>query len=396
MASISPRVLSDGTIRWRVQYRVNGQLTTATFADKAGAESFGATVDTHGGTVAHEILQHRRNSSGIAPTLREFTATYLDPESGLLTGVEPGTRKGYERAANLSFLKILGEYPVDVIKKEDVGKWLAWQEQQPSRRGTGTVAAKTIRNYHSILSAVMSAAVEKGFRPDNPAYRTRLTKGLKREGVFLSEAEFDTLLYFIPDRYKRFVLFLAGTGCRWGEAIALRWGDVNLRGDVPTVRISQAYKKGATGAPVLKQPKSAMSRRTVSLPPDVVAALGTPGDAGELVFPGPLSGNHLWYGRFRTSTWEPAVDKAMDPDLCAAAGLTPLTRRPTIHDLRHTHASWLVQDGTPLPYVQARLGHESITTTVGTYSHLAPTAHAEMAALVARRLQGRTLRQIEA
>jgi integrase len=350
-----------------------------TFPDEAAARQFGGLVDRVGGKTAREVLA-ARSHSGDAPTLRAYTATYLDPESGLLTGIEPGTRKGYERAANNSFLQILGEYPIDSIDKDDVGKWLAWQEQQRSHRDPSKlIAAKTIRNYHSILSAVMSSAVERNLRDDNPAYRTRLTRGTQREPVFLTPAEFATLLHFISDRYKPLVMFLAGTGTRWGEATAVAWGALNLTATPPTVRIDRAWKKGPTGAPLLKQPKSARGRRTVSLPADVVTMLGEPGKADELVFRGPLSGGHIWYHRFRTTTWLPAVAAAMDKEKCAAAGMIRLTRAPNIHDLRHTHASWLIARGAPLPYIQARLGHESINTTVGVYGHLVPDAHQQLA-----------------
>jgi hypothetical protein len=49
-----------------------------------------------------------------------------------------------------------------------------------------------------------------------------------------------------------------------------------------------------------------------------------------------------------------------------------LCRRRHNHDLRHTHVAWLVAGGAPLPHIQARLGHESITTTIDTYGHLLP------------------------
>jgi integrase len=45
---------------------------------------------------------------------------------------------------------------------------------------------------------------------------------------------------------------------------------------------------------------------------------------------------------------------------------------PRLHDLRHTHVAWLIALGTPLPVIQARLGHEKITTTIDTYGHLLP------------------------
>jgi len=54
------------------------------------------------------------------------------------------------------------------------------------------------------------------------------------------------------------------------------------------------------------------------------------------------------------------------------AGLTPIGKRPRIHDLRHTHASWLIAAGVPLPYIQQRLGHENISTTVDLYGHMLP------------------------
>jgi integrase len=63
-----------------------------------------------------------------------------------------------------------------------------------------------------------------------------------------------------------------------------------------------------------------------------------------------------------------------------------LRKNPNPHDLRHTHASWLIADGVPLPWVQARLGHENIQTTVSVYGHLQPDAHLQMADAIARTL----------
>jgi integrase len=366
-----------------------------TFDNKLAADQFGALVDRVGGAAAQAVLETRSGAIAQIPTLREFTAHYLDPESGLLTGIEPGTRAGYVSAAERSFLNFLGDYPVDAITNKDVGKWVEWQERQPSTRTKGqNVAAKTVRNYHAILSSIMTAAMNEKLRDDNPAYKTRITKGMKREAVFLSPDEFTTLLHFIPQQYESFVLFLAGSGARWGEATALTWGDLSLHVTPPTVRIDKAWKKSGKGGPVLKQPKSPKSRRTIGLSDDVVHALGKPGNNADLIFSG-STGNHLWYGRFRTTYWEPAVDKATDGALCEELGLTPLGKRPTIHDCRHSHASWLIAAGVPLPYIQARLGHEKITTTVDIYGHLVPDAHAQMSAAIGKTLMGvRPLRQI--
>lgn len=377
-------------------YRIDGRQEQVTFDNPTGAAQFSDLVNRIGGPAAQQVLEARRGNIIATPTLREFTAQYLDPDSGLLTGVEDGTRKGYERIANNSFLTVLGEYPVDTIQKDDIGRWLAWQEKQPSRRQKyKPIAAKTIRNYHSLLSSILAAAVEKHYRPDNPAYRTRLTKGRREEPVFLSRDEFATLLHFTPTRYERFLLFLAGTGLRWGEATALTWGDVRL-GEKPMVTVSKAWKKPAQGAPRLGPPKSDRANRTVSLSPDVVDALGERGAADELVFRA-VQGGRIHYPRFRESVWLPTVHKAQDKALCAAEGVRPLTKAPTPHDLRHSHASWLIGRGVPLTHVQRRLGHESIQTTSDMYGHLQPDEHAAMADVIGVALAGvRPLRQVEA
>lgn len=352
-------------------------MSQETFAEPTAAYEFGSLVDKVGGARAREVLIARQSATG-APTLRAFTREYLDSTSGMLTGIEQGTRDGYKAIAERAFLPILGDYPLDAIDKDDIGRWVAWQEAQPSRRSKGqNLSSKTIKNYHALLSSILAAAVDKKIIDRNPAHRTRLPKGTKREAVFLSPEEFNALLHFIPVYYKPLVYFLVSTGIRWGEATALTWADLNLTTQPATVRVSKAWKK-ATGGPVLKHPKSSKARRTVAMHAGLVAALGTPGARDELVFPGRRSGKHLWHARFTESTWKPAVEKAMDKDLCAKLGLTPLSAWPNPHDLRHTHASWLIAAGVPLPYIQARLGHEKITTTVDTYGHLVPDAHEKM------------------
>lgn len=384
MASVTPRRSSSGAVVWRVQFRIDGKMCQESFFDEKGAREFGQLVDRVGGEAARSVLEARQSKDVGMPTLREYTMRYLDPESGLITGIEPGTRAGYMSNAERSFLQVLGDYPLSAITKADVGKWVAWQESQSSSINKGkNISAKTMKNYHSGLSAVLKSAVEEGIIPNNVAFRTRLSKGIKHEGVFLSRTDFATLLHFTDDRYKRFLLFLAGTGCRWGEATAVTWGDINFDVQPPTIRIDKAWKKSATGAPVLKHPKSSRAVRTISLWDELVTALGEPGANDELVFPSPESGTHLWPGGFRSRVWLPAVEKAMDAEQCALIGAKPLTKRPTVHDLRHTHASWLVASGAPLPFIQARMGHESITTTIGVYGHLLPDAHIQMADMMA-------------
>ena len=62
------------------------------------------------------------------------------------------------------------------------------------------------------------------------------------------------------------------------------------------------------------------------------------------------------------------------------------------HDLRHTHVAWLVAGGAPLPHIQARLGHESITTTIDTYGHLLPAGDELISGIIDTALTGGTIR----
>jgi len=64
-----------------------------------------------------------------------------------------------------------------------------------------------------------------------------------------------------------------------------------------------------------------------------------------------------------------------------------LTKRPRVHDLRHTHASWMLAAGTDLFVLQRRLGHESITTTEA-YAHLMPDQQNAAADAAAKALSG--------
>src|SRR5690606_4130100 len=138
------------------------------------------------------------------------------------------------------------------------------------------------------------------------------------------------------------------TGLRLGEALALRWEAVDLAGAM--VRVVQS--------------KSAAGRRRVTIDPDTVAmlrdhwreqaarreALGPAWHDAGLVF-------ERGDGRALSYRY---VEAVMDT-LVARAGVPRLT----VHGLRHTHSSLLLQAGRPVHYVQRRLGHASVAQTLG-------------------------------
>jgi integrase len=365
VASLKPFINPSGTEVFRVQWRTKKGHKWAsrqeTFPTRAQALRFKKQVESYGGDRAREIL--RGSVVHDTPTFREWTERYLDAASGLLTGVEPGTRDEYHRVAENYLYPVLGDYPIDAIDQATVGKWVAWQEAQPHHRTGKPVAAKTVKNRHGILSAILGAAMKNGLRPDNPARGASLSRGVPNEPVFLSLEEFRRVTDALPDKWKPLAAFLIGSQLRWSEAAALEWSDINTDTIPPTVRVSKAWKRNPHGPEVIGPPKSRKSRRTVALWPELVAQLGTPGTG--YVFHNPDGGRIP--ARTFYKAWVVAVRKS------------GISQRPRIHDLRHTGASWLIADGVPLAFIRARLGHESIQTTVNVYGHLLPDAHTRMA-----------------
>jgi integrase len=154
---------------------------------------------------------------------------------------------------------------------------------------------------------------------------------------------------------------LAGTGMRWGEAVALEVRDVDL--DDATVRVTKAEKSDPDnpGQTIIGPTKTAKSRRTITLPSELVNALtplveGRKGTARLFVTPDDRPVKHRNFYDLWLHTILPAAE----------------VERVRVHDLRHSHAAWLIAEGIPLRVIQARLGHEKITTTIDTYGHLLP------------------------
>jgi len=158
------------------------------------------------------------------------------------------------------------------------------------------------------------------------------------------------------------------TGLRRGEALGLRWIDVNIdRGEL-AVRQTLLLVSGRIE---VSRPKTARGRRVVALDPstaDILAKHRQIGPDSELVF-SDQDGSPLNPG---------AVSKRFSK-LVRASGL-PLIR---LHDLRHTHATIALQAGVHPKIVSERLGHSTVAFTLDVYSHMLPRMQAEAAAAVA-------------
>lgn len=373
-ASVRMRPRSDGTVAHDVRYRLDGASRSTSFNTGAAAERW-ANIVRHIGP--HEALALLRIDSHAQDTVAEYAERYLAGKSG----VEGRTIDKYRTYLRTSIGPALGALPIDAVTPDRISAWINQQADAGD-------AGKTIANRHGFLAGMFNHAVAAGVLTRSPCDGTRLPHTEREEMVFLSFAEFEVLYSYIPAHFQPFVATLALTGMRISEATALRPGDFDL--GARTVRVSRAWKRSNDKGHYLGPPKTRMSRRTISLNAGLVELLRPLVAArGELVFTN-VGGGPIRQPTFYSNTWRPACRLAngllpyvgrdgagragiQDTEWRTAVPAVPgIAKWPRIHDLRHTHASWLINDGQPLNVIQRRLGHESIKTTVDTYGHLAP------------------------
>jgi len=301
------------------------------------------------------------------------------------------TYAGYETAFRLYLKPQFEQRDISGITRDDV-KRLAYdllnqpkqarrkREQPPGEAGKSQPADQPprmrsrsyVKGVLAPLSEMFNHAIEDGhFAGINPALRVlrrnRIEEGARQEKAnYLTGAEAGQLLAACREHFAvwhPFVLSLVMTGMRIGEAVALQWADVDFSG-----RFAEVKRNLVDGK--LTTPKSGKMRR-VDVSAQLTETLRTLlverkketlrrgwGEMPAWVFIND-SGNPVDPDNFRRRVW---------PKVLAKAEL----RQIRIHDLRHTYASLLIQQGESLTYVKEQMGHHSIRVTVDTYGHLVP------------------------
>lgn len=376
MASIRERKRKDGSLYYSVRFTLaDGTETSDSYNTRPAADKVKALVDSVGGDQALKLLGITRTDQRATRlkgmTVEQWLTHYVDH----LTGVDQGTLDRYRAYIRNDLGPELGPIAMASLTEEDLARWLLWMETAGALNRDGSrrpASAKTIRNKHGFLYGAFAAAVPAHL-DFNPATGHRLPQGEAREAdeenVFLSHQEFATLRGSLTEYWRPLGEFLVASGCRWGEATALRPTDVDRQAG--TVRIRRAWSYSTTKGYWLNKPKG-KSLRTINVPSATLSKLDY---ANEWLFinrrGGPVRG-----ASFHANVWTPAVERA---------GLMPA---PRVHDLRHTCASWMIAAKVPLPVIQRHLGHESITTTIKVYGHLDRASYQDAAAVIGGILEG--------
>ena len=221
----------------------------------------------------------------------------------------------------------------------------------------GRYAPETVARTMRWVRLTLNQAVRERRIAASPADGVRLPRSRATKMRLLDEQEVTALAAALSNRYGSLAIVGAYTGLRWGELAGLRFGDL----DLPRRRLTvHSTLVEATGQPPrLGPPKSRASERTITLPGFVVETLAQHLEAyppiDDMVWT-TERGQVLRRGSFGR-VWRRAVAGSVDAPC-------------RIHDLRHTHAAWLIADGVHPKAIQTRLGHGSIAVTMDRYGHL--------------------------
>lgn len=279
----------------------------------------------------------------IGETLEEYSAKWLKHK----VEISGKTLATYVSQLNVHILPHLGELSLTGIKNEDVRAWLA--ELNDTEVGH-TTRKQSLR----LLRAILDDALNAGLCSINATKGVSLAKQAKKKAKALTPEQVKALASECG-RYGNLVEFLAATGLRINEALALQVGDIDFSG--AKLNVARTWTMTASGKKILGATKN-REERSIALSQqmlDLLKPVSNGKQKADFVFTG-ANGDALDYGYFRRAYFVRAVKKL---------GLEEVT----IHWLRHTCASMLIRIGAPITTISEILGHSSIKITLDTYSH---------------------------
>jgi integrase len=289
-------------------------------------------------------------------TFADYAKTWITTYQGRTArGIRPETVADYKRDLDKDAIPFLGRLRLAEIEPRDIKAYAAHIQNRGVRPATVRLAVAPVR-------ALLATAVEDGLIRSNPAAGLRIATLHTSTDVSgetpkaLTEDELRRILSNVPDRWRLFVELVAHTGLRIGEAVALRWTDIDLTARRLSVR--RRWYRNAYAPP-----KSRYGRRTIPLTPGMTEKLrehhGPDASSKDaLVFPS-RAGTPLDPANLSDRVLKPAAQKAGVP----WAGW---------HTLRHTCGTLLFRHGANAKQVQHWLGHHSPAFTLATYVHLLP------------------------
>ncbi len=296
-----------------------------------------------------------------------------------LISIEPSLRyntfKQYSQVTRQHILPVLGNFQLRDLKPEHI-------QQLYNQMVKNEYGLRTVQVVHSVIHRALVHAVKLGSIPRNPDDATTPPKPKTVEMQFLDENQVQQLLITAKARNDRlFALYhlAIATGMRQGELLGLKWSDLEWEQGLLQVQRQLTIKKG--GGFEFTAPKTKSGIRRIDLGENTLRILrehrqqqlvqmqmaGETWQENDLIFPSEIG----------TTSDRDNIRKDFKR-LLKEAGL-PAIR---FHDLRHTGASLLLNNGIPVIIVSRRLGHARPSITLDVYGHLMPGKQKEVAMLM--------------
>lgn len=360
----SPRHKSTGIA---ISQRQDGRYQARVpWVDANGATRRSYVYGTTPAEVAAKVEQIKDRLKAQQPVndsralLDDYTALWLD---STLDGSDrkPATRRLYRNLAEKHIIgSAVGAMPLRKVLPRHVERWVA-------NLRTAGLSQSTVRQTYIVLRAIFDTAVRDQLLASNPAAAVPRPRVAQHESEHLTAEQVARLLDAAQSsRYGILFDFLANTGLRRGEALALRWQDVDLVRNTLQVRATLARVDGKL---VRLPPKTTSSRRNVPLSARAAEILR---NARQRQLADQKSVDPWWTDTgfvFTTEAGEPCDPRNALRALKSAATHAGLPN-VSLHTLRHTAATLMLLNNVPLKVVSEILGHSSITITADIYGHV--------------------------
>ncbi|MGG4031905.1 site-specific integrase [Bacillus subtilis] len=281
--------------------------------------------------------------------------------------VEEQTLSSYESYFRNQITPALGALKLNEITKSDIEKLV-------SNMLEDDLSAKTIRKAVVIIKASLEKAVDDGLIGSNPANKVALPKLKDTEFNVWTQEQIEVFLEAAKSD-RLFTLFRLAlmTGMRRGELLGLRWKDIRF--DLNTLTIQQTLS--VDGKKILKGTKSRAGRRTINVDKTTIEALQKLKQRVEeekrRFGEGYPDYDLVFCTKYGTPLAPPNVRRTFK-QISEKANLPSIR----FHDLRHTHATLLLEKRIPVKVISERLGHSSVNVTLNVYAHVLPHMQTEV------------------
>lgn len=308
-----------------------------------------------------EKVEHGHLPSGRVPTVAEWMTYWL--ENIVTKENRPSTVAAYRTYVNRYIIPLLGRHRLDRLTPEHIGA--AWDvlatEGCPGKVAARPLSATSIHQAHAILSAALKVAIMRRVLVHNPATMMKAPSKGDQRIVVLTKVQAKRVVAVAHEHRNTARWTVAFTlGLRQGEALGLRWEDIDLEGG--TMRIRNALGRVTGKGLVLGPVKSKSGERVIALPKPMLAdlkahraaqnaerlAAGNWWNEGDYVFANidgrPIDPKADW------TTWRERLAEAQ----------VPMVR---LHAARHTAITMMLAMGVPPLVVKEIAGHAKFSTT---------------------------------